>query len=207
MTDAPTEPSIHPRRRRPSRRPRRVEPLRPRDPRQALSTPSRNWTRVQVRNPVMFVVLIGTSSPSSSLSDIQGLRTGRSRLAVPDGHLRQLRRSHGRGPGQGPGRHAARMRSETEARLRRRRHRGAGAAAALPRVTWSSARPRPDPLRRRDHRGHRLGRRVRHHGRVGTGHPRIRRRPLGRHRRDQGPLRPHRRTHHGRTRATPSSTA
>ena len=31
---------------------------------------------------------------------------------------------------------------------------------------------RDDPLRRRDHQGHRLGRRVGDHRRVGTGHPR-----------------------------------
>ena len=50
------------------------------------------------------------------------------------------------------------------------------------------------PGRRRDHRGGRLGRRVGDHRRVGAGHPRVRRRPLRRHRRharavglDQGP--------------------
>ncbi len=54
-----------------------------------------------------------------------------------------------------------------------------------------------DPRRRRDHRGHRLGRRVGHHRRVGTGHPRVRRRPLGRHRRHPRAVGPHRRAHHG----------
>ena len=44
--------------------------------------------------------------------------------------------------------------------------------------------------RRRDHRGRRLGRRVRHHRRVRSGHPRGRRRPLGRHRRHAAALRP-----------------
>ena len=42
---------------------------------------------------------------------------------------------------------------------------------------------RGDPRRRRGRRGHRLGRRVGHHRRVGPGHPRVRRRPLGGHRR------------------------
>ena len=64
-----------------------------------------------------------------------------------------------------------------------------------------------DPGRRRDHRGHRLGRRVGHHRRVGAGHPRERRRSLGGHRRHQGALRPHRRPHQRRTRASRSSTA
>ena len=49
---------------------------------------------------------------------------------------------------------------------------------------------RGDPRRRRDHRGRRLGRRVCDHRRVGTGHPRGRRRPLRRHRRHEAALRP-----------------
>ena len=66
---------------------------------------------------------------------------------------------------------------------------------------------RADPRRRRGHRGHRLRRRVGDHRRVGAGHPRERRRSLGGHRRHQGALRPHRRPHHRRTRASPSSIA
>ena len=48
---------------------------------------------------------------------------------------------------------------------------------------------RPHPRRRRGHRGRRLGGRVGHHRRVGARDPRVRRRPLGRHRRHQGAVR------------------
>ena len=47
-----------------------------------------------------------------------------------------------------------------------------------------------DPRRRRRHRGRRIGGRVRHHRRVGAGDPGGRRRPLGRHRRHAAALRP-----------------
>ena len=47
---------------------------------------------------------------------------------------------------------------------------------------------RSDPERRRSHRGRRLGRRVGDHRRIGAGHPRERRRPLGGHRRHPGHL-------------------
>ena len=58
-------------------------------------------------------------------------------------------------------------------------------------VATSSCRSRRgDPRRRRRDRGHRLGGRVGHHGRVRTGHPRVGRRPLGSHRRHAAALRP-----------------
>ena len=66
---------------------------------------------------------------------------------------------------------------------------------------------RHGPLRRRDHRGRRLGQRVGHHRRVRAGDPRERRRPLGRHRRHHGGLRLDQGAHHRRARATASSTA
>ena len=56
-------------------------------------------------------------------------------------------------------------------------------------------------------RGRRLGRRGGDHRRVGAGHPRERRRPLGRHRRHAGALRLDQGAHHRRARARPSSTA
>ena len=55
---------------------------------------------------------------------------------------------------------------------------------------------RADPRRRRRDRGHRLGGRVGHHRRVGARHPRVGRRPLGRHRRHPAALRPARRAGH-----------
>ena len=54
--------------------------------------------------------------------------------------------------------------------------------------------------------GHRLGRRVGHHRRVGAGHPGVGRRPQLGHRRHPGALRPHRRADHARSRARASST-
>ena len=83
---------------------------------------------------------------------------------------------------------------------------GAGVAAAQGRPRRRRGR-RAHPRRRRGHRRHRLGRRVGDHRRVGAGHPRERRRPLGGHRRHQGALRPDRRAHHRRSRASRSSTA
>ena len=56
------------------------------------------------------------------------------------------------------------------------------------------------PGRRRDHRGRRLGRRERHHRRVGAGHPRVGRRPLGGDRRHEGAVRLDPRAGHGESR-------
>ena len=56
------------------------------------------------------------------------------------------------------------------------------------------------PGRRRGDRRRRLGRRVGHHRRIGAGHSRVRRRPLGGHRRHQGALRLPGHPHHGEPR-------
>ena len=66
---------------------------------------------------------------------------------------------------------------------------------------------RSHPVRRRGDRGRGLGQRGGHHRRIGAGHPRDRRRPLGRHRRHAGDLRLDQGAHHGRSPARPSSTA
>ena len=55
---------------------------------------------------------------------------------------------------------------------------------------------RRDPGRRRSRRGRRVGRRVGDHRRIGAGHPRVRRRSLGRHRRHEGAVRLPRHPHH-----------
>ena len=65
---------------------------------------------------------------------------------------------------------------------------------------------RADPRRRRDRRGDRLGRRVGDHRRVRAGDPRVRRRPLGRHRRHQGAVGLDQGADHGRARRRRSST-
>ena len=137
-----------------------------------------------------------------------GLRGRGGRLAVVHGAVRQLRDGHGRGPRQGAGRRAAQdaHRDLREPGDRRRRQAGAGGRAAQG--------PRRDRLGRRDHprrrrgdRGHRLGRRVGHHRRVGAGDPRERRRPQRRDRRHQGALRPDQGARSPRTPARASSTA
>ena len=66
---------------------------------------------------------------------------------------------------------------------------------------------RHHPLRRRSDRRRRLGQRSGDHRRIRAGHPRIRRRPLGGHRRHAGAVRLDPRAHHRGARARPSSTA
>ena len=79
---------------------------------------------------------------------------------------------------------------------RRRRRRAAAATGRRRR-----RRGRPDDSRRRRRRGrHCLGGRVGDHRRVGTGHPRVRRRPLGGHRRHHRAVGPHRRQDHAEAR-------
>ena len=64
------------------------------------------------------------------------------------------------------------------------------------RATSCSAARRRHPGRRRGRRGRRVGGRVGDHRRVRAGHPRVRRRPLGRDRRHQGAVRLARRPDH-----------
>ena len=68
------------------------------------------------------------------------------------------------------------------------------------------SRGRADPRRRRDRRGHRLGRRVGHHRRVGARDPGVGRRPLGGHRRHEGALGLDQGPDHPAARASRSST-
>ena len=97
--------------------------------------------------------------------------------------------------------------------LRAPAHRDAGQAAHRlgPQRLQARARHQPEgrrrragrgrrhhPLRRRGDRGRRLGQRSGDHRRVRAGHPRVRRRPLGRHRRHAGALRLDPRAHHRR---------
>ena len=128
------------------------------------------------------------------------LRRARRRLAVVHRAVRQLRRGHGRGPGQGAGGDAAQDPRRDDGQPTRAAD---GAIEPVPSSQLTRRRHRrrvgrrDDPVRRRDHRGHRLGRRVGDHRRVGAGHPRGRWRPLGGHRRHPGAVRPDRRAHHG----------
>ena len=117
-----------------------------------------------IRNPVMFVVLVG-----SVLTRLIFLRdAGRDRrrerrfagmvaLAVVHGPVRQLRGGRRRGSGQGPGRLAAQGQGRHGRRRVRRAdgHRGGAEPAAHPRRRVRRQGGRGDPRRRRGDRGHR----------------------------------------------------
>ncbi len=163
--------------------------------------------RTMIRNPVMFVVEVGSvlttvlflrdfGSSTSSENVFAGLVGA---LAVVHRAVRQLRRGDGRGPGQGAGGDAAqdpgRDRGPGPAARRRRSSRSPSPALQLGDLCVVTA-GRGDPRRRRRRRGHRHRRRVGHHGRVGTGHPREWRRPLGGHWRHAGAVRRDRRADH-----------
>ena len=167
--------------------------------------------RHQVRNPVMFVVEVGSVLTTALF--VQAL-VGQgeapawfilavSALALVHGALRQLRRGDGRGPRQGAGRHAAQgaqghpREAARRAAARRGRSSRSSAVASSARATIVLVEAGEfDPGRRRDRRGRRVGRRERHHGRERAGHPRERRRPQRRHRRHARALRLARRAHH-----------
>ena len=163
----------------------------------------------QIRNPVMFVVLVGTVITFIEAIGHPGIFTWSITIWL---FLTVIFANFAEAMAEGRGKAQAdtlrRMRSETEAR----RLLPDGTEELVPAADAGQGRHgrlrgwRPHPLRRRDHRGHRFGRRVGHHRRVGPGHPGVGGRPFGGHRRDQGAVRPHRRAHHRRARATPSST-
>ena len=86
--------------------------------------------RWMVKNPVMFVVEVGSVLTTALLIDNTvhhrvrlWLQPADHALAVVHGAVRQLCRGHGRGPRQGPGRHAAQGqgRDDCQALHRRRR--------------------------------------------------------------------------------------
>ena len=162
--------------------------------------------RHMVRNPVMFVVeigalittviwivqLFGGSAPGGDDPAWYTVTVAVWLwLTVVFGNFAEAI-AEGRGKAQAATLRA--MRSETVATMadgsQRRRQR---ADARRPRRRRGG---RAHPRRRHRRRGHRLGRRVRDHRRVRARHPRGRRRPLGRHRRHAGAVRPHRRRDH-----------
>ncbi len=91
--------------------------------------------------------------------------------------------AEGRGKAQADTLRKTRTETVANRLTRRRSHRdGAGGEPAQGRRRHG-ARRRVHPGRRRDHRGRRVGGRVGDHRRIGAGHPRVGRRPVGRHRR------------------------
>ncbi len=167
--------------------------------------------RVMMRNPVMFLVEVGTvltaivvvqSIAHGALARPDRLSGGAGGPAAPDGPLRQLRRGAGRGPRQGPGRQPP-PDPPGHARLPARQPDGPRGRGRLldeaPRRRPRARRGRAGhPGRRRGRRGRRQRGRERHHRRERPGDPRGRRRPLGRHRRHPRALRPDRRPDHRR---------
>ena len=172
----------------------------------SVTRSSSSSPRQMARNPVMFVVEIGSvlttvlfftnlSSATASESVFTGLVSAWLWFTVLFANFAEAV-AEGRGKAQADT--LRKTRAETVARVR------------LPdgsTVTKSSselavgdecvvARRRAHPRRRRGHRRHRVGRRVGDHRRVGSGDPRVGRRPLGGHRRHARALRPDRRAHH-----------
>ena len=167
--------------------------------------------RTQVRNPVMFVVFVGSllttylfvrDLPTASAADsvFTGLVAVWLWFTVLFANFAEAV-AEGRGKAQ----------ADT---LRKTRSETVGARAARRRVDRRATsstelhvgdlrrrdRRRADSRRRRRHRGHRVGRRVGDHRRVGAGDPRVGRRPLRGHRRDARAVGPHRRADLGRAR-------
>ena len=177
--------------------------------------------RHQVRNPVMFVVLVG--SVLTTVLFVQALRRpGRgarrvhprrsrsgsgSRCCSPTSPRRWPRAAARRRPTAlrkarrditaQEARRRARAAASTRRRARHRRRRAPTCARA---TSSSSKRGRLHPGRRRGRRGRRLGRRERDHRRERAGDPRERRRPQRGHRRHARALRLARRAHHRRPR-------
>ena len=147
--------------------------------------------RIQVKNPVMFIVEVG--SLITTVIWVQELLVGRREpalhrpgglLALVHGALRELRRGDGRGPRQGPGREPAPDPGGDDGAAHPRRRAGdRGRERAAQGRRGAGDGRRDHPGRRRDHRGCRERRRVGHHRGVGARDPRVRRRPLGGHRR------------------------
>ena len=163
--------------------------------------------RVQVRNPVMFVVEIGAviTTVGWLIQVFGGEPLGGGDepawftftvaiwlwLTVVFANLAEAL-AEGRGKAQADALRA--MRTETVARLRDGGEKPASELTARRRRRRRGGRA--DPRRRHRDRGHRLGRRVGDHRRVGARHPRVRRRPQRGHRRHARALRPHRRRDH-----------
>ena len=174
--------------------------------------------RQMARNPVMFVVEIG-----SVLTTVLFFRKLRRRPPPTASSPASSRSGCGSrccsrtSPRRWPKAAARRRPTRCARRARRRSRAGPPCRTAtleeVPELELAGRRRvrrrrrRADPRRRRGHRGHRVGRRVGDHRRVGAGDPRVGRRPLGGDRRHARALRPDRRARSRRSRARRSSTA
>ena len=162
--------------------------------------------RLQARNPVMFIVEIGSvlttflflrdiGRVSDATSVFGGLVAAFLWFTVLFANFAEAM-AEGRGKAQADT--LRKTRSETVAYVRQ------STAAIVERLSSQLqvgdlcvVRPGTGhPRRRRRRRGDRLGRRVSHHRRIGTGDPRIGRRSVRRHRRHPGAVRRDRRQDH-----------
>ena len=185
----------------------------PRSTRSSSSTRAR-WSR----NPVMFVVQVGRVLDHGAVLPRPRARRAADRTSSPAWWplwlwFTVLFANFAEAMAEGRGKAQADTLRKTRGRDRRhgpprRRHDRRGARRPQLQIGDLCVVDgrRADPRRRRRRRGHRLGRRVGHHRRVGPGHPRVRRRPLGRHRRHPGAVRPDRGAGSPPSRARPSST-
>ena len=164
--------------------------------------------RTLMKNPVMFVLEVVTALTTVIL--VRDLVVGGGHIAVRVSDysvavvhrvVRQFRRSGGRGPRQGAGRHAApsthRDPGQASDRCRRLAELPAGAEHRPQGRRHRSRRSRRhDSVGWRGDRRHGLGQRGGDHRRIRAGHPRVRRRPLGGHRRHAGSFRLDPRAHY-----------
>ena len=174
--------------------------------------------RTIVRNPVMFVVEVGSVARHDPLRPRPRRASAAARTSSPGSSrvwlwFTVLFANFAEAMAEGRGKAQAATLRKTRAETHRPRAGATTARSSRCRASQLAARRRRrrhgrrgDPRRRRHRRGHRHGRRVGDHRRVGAGHPRVGRRPLGGHRRHPGALRPDRRAHHGQARARRSST-
>ena len=156
--------------------------------------------RLMMKNPVMFVVEVVAAL--TTVIFIRDWVNGGEHLLFTFQIIVWLwftvlfanfRRSRGRGPRQGPSGNVAsdsrRDHGQAHRRCEARADRADSGSQAWGRSDRAGRSRRPDSLRRRGDRGHRLGQRGSHYRRVRAGHSRVRWRPLGRHRRHAGGLR------------------
>ena len=165
--------------------------------------------RAQIKNPVMFVVLVGSVITLVEAIAHPGIFSWSITiwlfLTVIFANFAEAM-AEGRGKAQADTLQTHAL-GDRGSPTRARRHRGAGAGVDPVKgdlVVCEAGRRHP--LRRRDHRGGGVGGRVGHHRRVRACHPGVRWGPLGGDRWHQGALGPHRGAHHGGARARPSST-
>ena len=163
--------------------------------------------RTLMRNPVMFVVEVGSRAHDDPV--LQGPRARRRRnenvftgLVALFLWFTVLFANFAEAIAEGRGKAQADTLRKTRSETVAHRRRPDGTIEEIPSTALDlddecrRGRGRDDPERRRGHRGHRQRRRVGDHRRVGPGDPGVGWRPLGRHRRHPRAVRRDRRAHH-----------